>query len=71
MAKIAQTDATAMNSLFAGELVRVSGGKTAAGAESPTGPEAFTDHKEYEATLANVLADDKSESWSPNDMILD
>jgi hypothetical protein len=70
MAKIAQNDAIAMNSLFAGELVRV-GGKTAAGAESPTGPEAFTDHKDYEATLANVLADDKKESWSPNDMILD
>jgi hypothetical protein len=66
MAKIAKADNDAMNSLYAGELKKA-GVKVA----SEEDPQAFEDHKEYLATLENVLADDKSESFDPNDEILD
>lgn len=60
------TDQKAINTLFASELTRM-GTKTAADAP----PQAFEDHKDFEATLENVMAEDKKNSWEPNDMLLD
>lgn len=67
MAKIAAVDNTALNSLMRDELRRV-GAKTAA--EDKT-LQAFTDHKDLEDVLNSVLQEDKTESFDPNDEILD
>jgi hypothetical protein len=50
--------------------VKAASDKTAAKNEGWT-EEAFSDHKAYLETLESILADDKKESWDPNDMILD
>lgn len=65
MQKIAQVDNQAMNSLYKMEAAR-RGIKLAA-----DDPQAFKDHEEYLATVDNVLKDDKTTSWPPNDPILD
>jgi hypothetical protein len=65
MAKIAATDNTAMNKLFALEATKA-GSKVAAG-----DVQAFEDHKDYVSTLESILSDDKKTSWSPNDLLLD
>lgn len=74
--KIAKVDADAMNSLFAGEIERISGSKLAAGDVkdrngAPEAPQAFKDHGEYLATLQAVLKEDGSNDFSPNDTKLD
>jgi hypothetical protein len=79
MAKqIAAADREVMNSLYASEIDRLS---SAAGIKSAAskadisddngkeqGPQAFKDHEEYVDVVTNVLNDDKSESFSPNDV---
>lgn len=65
MAKIASTDNTAMNKLFALEASK--GGVKLAAADT----QAFDDHKGYLETLEAVLKDDKKTAWSPNDLLLD
>lgn len=75
--KIAAQDATAMNSLYKGELGRL-GLKVAQkdGKEGVMGishdPQAFTDHDEYMKTLEQVLKEDaKVDGESANDPITD
>jgi hypothetical protein len=68
MSKIASADNTAMNTLYKAEMVRV--GKTAA--EGDFGDtQAFQDHKEYLSVVEDVLAEDKTQKWDPNDPLLD
>jgi hypothetical protein len=69
MAKIARADNQAMNILMKGELAR-KGHKLAADGDNGD-IQAFKDHEEYNKTLEEVLKEDKTEQWSPNDMILD
>jgi hypothetical protein len=65
--KISKVDASAMNSLYSGELESTFKDKTAAEGD----PQAFKDHKEYMDTLEEVLKEDKKEAWDPNDVHLD
>lgn len=67
MAKIAQIDNEAMNSLYKLELAKH---KIAAGT-GPEDPQAFKDHEEMIKTLEDVLSQDKKTSWKPNDPKLD
>jgi hypothetical protein len=72
MGKIAHVDNQAMNALLKSELAR--GGKVAAAsdyADDMGDPQAFKDHEEYNATLEEVLKEDNTEAWPPNDPILD
>jgi hypothetical protein len=74
--KIARIDADAMNSLFAAEVAKLSGAKSAADAkEGEAGmshdPQAFKDHEEYMATLKAVLTEDKKQDIDPNDPLKD
>jgi hypothetical protein len=66
--EIHPVDKRAMNRLFQSELIRT-GLKTAA--DDGKDPQAFEDHKEYEATVEAILREDKTESWDPNDPLLD
>lgn len=70
--KIAQVDATAMNSLYASELTRM-GVKVAADDEkgAPHDPQAFKDHAEYIETMKSVMAEDSKTDFQPNDPIQD
>ena len=70
--KIAQVDATAMNSLYASELTKA-GVKFAAADDkgAPHDPQAFEDHAEYLATLKSVMAEDNKTDFSPNDPVQD
>lgn len=65
MAKIAHVDNVAMNHLMKVEASR-KGIKLAA-----EDPQAFKDHEEYLSVVDSVLAEDKRESWSPNDPLRD
>lgn len=65
--KIASADNAAMNTLYRGELVRVGAAKTAATEDI----QAFKDHADYQSTVEDVLKEDKTESWDPNDPLLD
>ena len=75
--KIAKIDADAMNSLFASEIERMTGEKTAAAGDvrdqngAPEAPQAFKDHDEYLGTLTAVLKEDASQDFDPNDTKLD
>jgi hypothetical protein len=75
--KIAKIDADAMNSLFAGEVERIAGSKSAAAGDwkeqngAPEAPQAFKDHGEYMETLTAVLKEDASQDFDPNDQKLD
>lgn len=71
-----------MDSLYTGEFNRLAaarGVSKAAASKSDIsddngkeqGPQAFKDHKEYVDVVTSVLNDDKSESFSPNDQVLD
>jgi hypothetical protein len=74
--KIAAADATAMNSLYKGELGRL-GLKVAQkdAKDSPAGqshdPQAFADHDEYLKTLESVLKEDEKTGGNPNDPVID
>lgn len=75
--KIAAVDATAMNSLYKGELSRLGfkvaqkgGGKEEAGGISHD-PQAFADHEEYMKTLESVMREDEKTAGNPNDPLLD
>jgi hypothetical protein len=74
--KIAATDATAMNSLYKGELTRL-GFKVAQkdAKENAAGlshdPQAFADHEEYMQTLESVMKEDQKTAGDPNDPVLD
>ena len=72
MTQIAAADRQAMNSLFQGVLAQ---GAKRAGIVDKDLPmntaEAFDDHETYLKTLEGVLAEDKGQSWNPNDPILD
>lgn len=77
MKKIAAADATAMNSLYKGELSRL-GLKVAQkdAKENAAGlshdPQAFADHSEYLSTLESVLKEDaKVDGESANDPLID
>ena len=76
--QIAAEDRQAMDSLFASEnsrLASAAGLKVTAASKSDIaddngkeqGPQAFKDHKEYVDVVSSVLADDKSDSFDPND----
>lgn len=78
---IARDDRAIMDGLFASEFNRLA---SAAGIKSAAsksdisddngkeqGPQAFKDHEEYVDVVTNVLNDDKSEAFSPNDPIKD
>jgi hypothetical protein len=67
MSKIATSDQNALNTLMRGELTKM-GSKTAAEDKSL---QAFKDHEEMISTLESVLKEDGTESFDPNDMILD
>ena len=72
MTQIAAADRTAMDSLFQGA---VQAGLKQAGVVDKELPmntgQAFADHESYVKTLTSVLSDDKSQSFEPNDPILD
>ncbi len=74
--KIAAQDATAMNSLYKGELGRL-GLKVAQkdGKEGVMGishdPQAFADHSEYMSVLESVLKEDEKTAGDPNDPVVD
>jgi hypothetical protein len=70
--KIAAVDNEAMNGLFAAEMQKAAatvGVRDQNGA--PKDEVAFADHEEYLATLENVMADDKKNSFEPNDTVQD
>ncbi len=77
--KIAAADATAMNSLYKGELTRLGfkvAPKVAQDAkDSPAGQshdvQAFADHESYIQTLESVLKEDAKTSGDPNDPLMD
>jgi len=79
--QIQADDRQVMDSLFAseaGKLASAAGLKSAASAKDiaddngkEQGPQAFKDHKEYVDVVSAVLADDKSESFDPNDQTQD
>jgi hypothetical protein len=70
--RIAEKDNKAMNQLFA---QAVSTGCKTAGIVDEKSPmndgDAFKDHKKYVDTVEEILADDKSEAFDPNDEKLD
>jgi len=76
--QIQADDRQAMDGLFAsevGKLATAAGLKSAASAKDISddngkeqGPQAFKDHEEYVDVVTNVLNDDKSESFDPNDI---
>jgi len=75
--KIATADATAMNSLYKGELSRLGfkvaqkgGGKEEAAGISHD-PQAFADHEEYMKTLEQVMKEDEKTAGDPNDPVID
>jgi hypothetical protein len=72
--KIAKVDNDAMNQLFAGEISRMTGRKSAAGFSdekgAPHDPQAFEDHSEYLATLAAVMKESADDA-SANDPLRD
>ena len=74
--KIAAQDATAMNSLYKGELGRL-GLKVAQkdGKEGVSGishdPQAFADHQNYMDILESVLKEDEKTAGDPNDVVVD
>jgi hypothetical protein len=73
--KIAKIDADAMNSLFAGEIEKLSGVKTAGDVRdqngAPEAPQAFKDHDEYLDLLQSALKEDAGQDFDPNDVIKD
>lgn len=69
MTKIAQADATALDSLFTSEFNRLTG-KVAAAKDGQT-EQAFKDHEEYLKTLEGILSDDEKQAFDPNDEKLD
>jgi hypothetical protein len=70
--KIAAVDKQAMDTLYQEDFSRVA---AAAGLKdlngAPEDPQAFKDHEEYISTVENVLAEDKKDSFEPNDTVLD
>lgn len=80
---IAHEDRAAMDGLFAVEYNKLASavGLSAKSAASKSdisddngkeqGPQAFKDHKEYVDVVTNVLNDDTSQSFDPNDSKLD
>jgi len=74
--RIAAADASAMNSLYKGELGRLGlkvaqkDAKDSAAGQSHD-PQAFADHEEYMKTLESVLKEDAKTSGDPNDEITD
>jgi len=73
MAKIAKVDSEAMDSLYASELEKA-GSKVAAGRDEngqPSDIQAFKDHEEYKAVLADAMKADKSLEVNANDVIKD
>jgi len=65
MQKIAKIDNQAMNHLFKLEASR-RGIKLAL-----EDPQAFKDHKDYLETVDSVLKSEKTNSWPPNEQLLD
>jgi hypothetical protein len=74
--KIAAADATAMNSLYKGELGRLGlkiaqkDAKDSAAGQSHD-PQAFLDHSEYLKVLESVLKEDEKTGEGANDPITD
>src|SRR5271154_4377578 len=75
--KIATADASAMNSLYKGELSRL-GFKVAqkgGGKEEVAGishdAQAFADHSEYMSILESVMKEDEKTAGDPNDPVID
>lgn len=67
---IASADRQAMTSLLQGSLVKRAGGLI--DKDSPFVTEqVIDDHKEYVDTMQSILTEDKTESFPPNDPILD
>lgn len=73
MSKIAESDNNALNTLY--QTALTAGVKQAGivvDKDLPTNTEtAFKDHADYVKTVEDVLSDDKSNSFAPNDPILD
>jgi hypothetical protein len=79
--QIASEDRQVMDSLFASEnakLAAAAGIKVGASKSDiaddngkEQGPQAFKDHEEYVDVVSAVLADDKKESFDPNDITQD
>ena len=79
--QIAKDDRQVMDSLFAsevGKLATKAGLKTSASSKDiaddngkEQGPQAFKDHEEYVEVVTNVLNDDKTDSFDPNDATQD
>jgi hypothetical protein len=77
MAKIAKVDNDIMNGLYATEFGKLAGQHKTSAADwkddkgAPKGEDAYKDHAEYISVLTSVMADDKSEDFSPNDPLKD
>jgi hypothetical protein len=70
--KIAAVDKQAMDALFAEDVKKIAATLKVDDLNgAPEDPQAFEDHEEYIATLENVLAEDKKNSFEPNDVIQD
>lgn len=75
--QIAKDDRQVMDGLFASEVNRLAtkaGLKAAASSKDiaddngkEQGPQAFKDHEEYVEVVTNVMNDDKTDSFDPND----
>ena len=66
--KIAAVDKTALDSLFAEEMKKSAASEVRDPNGAPVDEVAFADHEEYLATLEGVLAEDKKNSFEPNDV---
>ena len=73
--QIVASEAAVINSLYASEVARISknAGEVDTKEEGPTpaDAQAFKDHKDMISVLESVMAEDKKDSFSPNDAILD
>ena len=66
MAKIAASDNSAMNRLYASELTKA--GIKLAAEKGDIPPVAFDDHKQYLETLEDALKKDKKDSFSKEEL---
>lgn len=72
MTKIAESDNNALNALYQSALTAGIKQAGIVDKDLPTNTEtAFDDHADYVKTVEDILSDDKSTSFDPNDPILD
>ena len=69
---IAAADSQAMTSVLQGHLAKRTAGTGLLDKDSEfITAQVIDDHKEYAETLQNVLTEDKTEAFAPNDELLD